>query len=334
MRPPNLWGIVLAAGAGRRLRELTTDRLGTVIPKQYCSLAGGPSLLRQAISRLRRVVEPQRILVVVAAAHRRWWLRELSDVPAENIVIQPCDRGTACGVLLPLTTIADRDPDARIVVSPADHHVEDEETLLWSMMEAVAHVDSRPRLLVLLGMEPDRPETEYGWITADPEVDDPVRPVLSFIEKPDTERARMLFENGALWSSFIFVTTAHALLEEFRRSYGWLVDRFGLAYAFSGGARTEVIGQLYSDLPSVDFSGEVLEHDLGRVHVLAVPPCGWTDIGNPERAIACIHDLARAGGHGTGAVGAPPESAAATASPVEAPLVLARALETSAPSRD
>ncbi len=283
-----VWAVVLAAGPGRRLSSLTTDAGGRVVPKQYCALAGGPSLLRRTLTRLARVVDPDRTVVVVSSAHRAWWQAELADIPPTNVVIQPCDRGTACGVLLPLITILHRDPEARVLVSPSDHYVRNEDTLVRSMAHALACVGERPELLLVLGIGADHAETEYGWITADPEGEGPVREVTSFVEKPDAKRARELLEGGALWSSFIFMATAKTLMTRYRRSLGWLVDRFDLAFEFSGGTRRDVIDQLYDGLPSVDFSRQMMQPDDAAFSVLAVPPCGWTDLGSPKRVIECV----------------------------------------------
>jgi mannose-1-phosphate guanylyltransferase len=285
------WGVILAGGSGHRLRSLTADATGTVIPKQFCSVFEGPSLLRSSIRRMHAVVEPNRIMVVVAAAHRRWWEPELADIPPENIVVQPCDRGTACGVLLPLTSILYRDPEARVVVAPSDHYVRDEQTLSNSLLDAMAHVDDRPHELVLLGMEPDRPDTEYGWITPAHGVDGAVRVVRSFVEKPDARLAHQLMLSGALWSSFTFVATGETLMDHFRRTLPWLVDRFTTALGFVSWDRPDhVLLRLYDHLPTVDFSQRVLHSLTEQLHVLAVPPCGWTDLGTPQRLLECINN--------------------------------------------
>lgn len=282
------WGVVLAGGSGSRLSALTIDATGMVVPKQYCSFLGGQSLVRTTIERLKKVVDSRRIVVVVSSTHRIWWELDLADIAPENIIVQPCNRGTACGVLLPLLTILNRDPRAQIVVSPSDHYVRDEETLTWSLMEAQAHVDARPRLLLLLGMEPDRPETEYGWITPLSGSADTVRSVTSFVEKPDAELADELMRSGALWSSFTFVATGRTLMRHFRRSMPRLVDRFsmGLIFAPRDLGRPD-LQRLYDRLPTVDFSSLVLEQAQEGVHVLSVPPCGWTDLGTPRRVSEC-----------------------------------------------
>jgi len=288
-RSDSTWGVVLAGGSGTRLSALTTDANGTVVPKQYCSFLGGPSLLRTTIQRLQTVLEPSRIVIVVSALHRRWWESELFDIAPENIIVQPCNRGTACGVLLPLTSILHRDPGARIIVSPSDHYVRDEETLTSSMLVALKQVHTRPELLVMLGIEPDRPETGYGWITPETAGNGAVVAVTSFVEKPDAELADDLMKSGALWSSFTFVTTGDTLMHHFRRSMPWLVDRFSTRLTHTTPFyRQYALLSLYDKLPTVDFSRRVLQTADANVHVLPVPPCGWTDLGTPQRVSECV----------------------------------------------
>src|SRR5205085_6638853 len=89
----NTWAVVLAGGDGTRLAALTTDRQGRVVPKQYCSLNGGMTLLQQAFERARRVVPPERICVIVADQHRDFWDAALAILHADNLIVQPRNCG-------------------------------------------------------------------------------------------------------------------------------------------------------------------------------------------------------------------------------------------------
>ena len=141
MRKSNgVWAIVLAAGDGRRLRRLTTTRSGLAIPKQFCSLERGPSLLQEAIERASRIADLERICPIVAAQHEQWWRDQLRGVPRDNIIVQPDNRGTANGVLLPLLTILERDPQARVVLLPSDHYVRYEAVLSAAPSAAMMNV--------------------------------------------------------------------------------------------------------------------------------------------------------------------------------------------------
>src|SRR5262245_50874851 len=149
------WAIVLAAGEGTRLSTLTKDVSGRSIPKQYCSLDGGDSLLDEALQRARRVVPRERLCVIVADQHRRYWEPTLWTLPATNVIVQPQNRGTANGILLATLRILERDPLARIVFLPADHFVRDERALAASLRSAVSSLTRNPDGLTLVGIEPE-----------------------------------------------------------------------------------------------------------------------------------------------------------------------------------
>jgi mannose-1-phosphate guanylyltransferase len=279
----NLWSIVLAGGDGSRLSQITGGFEGSAVPKQYCSVRGGPSLLRQALRRARAVAGPDRTAVVVAAEHRRWWSVELADLPSLNVVVQPCNRGTACGVLLPLMQVMARDPEATVVVLPSDHVVADEPTLLAAINAATEHIQREPDRLVLLGFEPEGPDTSLGWITRRSVEPQPVSPVSHFIEKPPKKRAEELVREGALWNSLIFAMRAAELVALFQWALPWLTKMFDYALVDSAaGPLAARVTRLYERLPNVDFSRAVLQEAGADMRVIAVPPCGWTDVGTPE----------------------------------------------------
>ena len=119
----------MAGGDGTRLKELTTTPSGRTIPKQFCSFHGESSLLEDAIGRAAKVAMPQYICSVVAAKHRRWWPDSLRALPQQNVLVQPCNRGTAHGILFALLQIQMRAPDSIVLMLPADHYVGDEATL-------------------------------------------------------------------------------------------------------------------------------------------------------------------------------------------------------------
>ena len=104
-RPSNRWALVLAAGSGTRLQSLTADASGASVPKQFCSLNGGPSLLEEALERAAVAACPEQTIVVVAAEHRRHWQHALTDLRPHNVIVQPRNRGTANGILLGVSAI-------------------------------------------------------------------------------------------------------------------------------------------------------------------------------------------------------------------------------------
>lgn len=282
------WCIVLAAGDGTRLQSLTTFA-GRNVPKQFCTIGTEVSLLGLAIRRARRLVPEERIVAIVAAAHRCWWHDELADLPARQVVVQPENRGTAAGILLPLLRILDRDPAASIVLLPADHYVEDEWQMATAAHAAVAALRRDPERLVLLGARLERPDSGLGWIAPrrceDPLVPVPV-PVERFREKPSSAELTKLVACGAAVNTFVVAARGAALLAAFEHTQPDLLWRFRRADA--GRAGPARLRELYADLPTVDFSRDVLEPMTDRLAVLRVPDCGWNDLGTPERVAASL----------------------------------------------
>jgi len=283
------WAIVLAAGEGTRLRELTTSD-GVATPKQFCSLRGGRTLLGEALARARRVVPRKRVVVVVAAEHRCFWERELATLPAENVIVQPANRGTAAGLLLPLLAILERDPEARVAVLPSDHFVARENVLGASLRIALESLELLEEGITLLGITPDVPESGYGWIvpTSSREF---LRPVQSFVEKPDPAHAGELLARGGVWNSFLFAAAGSTLVRCFEERLPELLVRMRAAFSGSRTTRAERVQELYDELGSHDFSREILQGNEPRLRLEVVPPCGWTDLGTFERVAACLAGL-------------------------------------------
>lgn len=281
------WVIVLAAGEGSRLRTLTTDENGRTRPKQFCSLYGEKSLLQETLARARRITSSERIVVVVAAQHDCWWRTQLDEIPLENVIVQPRNLGTAPGVLLPLMYVLARDAESRVTVLPSDHYVRDEAVLASSLRHALEGIESQPEGLILLGVTPDRPETEYGWIVpASTTAHGPVS-IRAFIEKPPPNVAERLFKNGGLWSSFLFATNGDALLARFERC----LPRWVEALRDVDTHATATLERLYAGLHERDFSREILQGDGVALRTLRVPACGWTDLGTPRRVVECLAGL-------------------------------------------
>ncbi len=288
----NVWPIILAGGEGSRLASLTADDTGVVVPKQYCSFRGTRSLFGLARQRAERIGAVSRVVAVVAAAHREWWSPEVAGLSADNVLVQPCNRGTACGLLLPLLHVVLRDPEAVVVVLPSDHFIAEEGEFERSLVTALHRVLERRHGLVLLGVTPDEPEYEYGWIRPGRAADDAVHDVESFVEKPPPHLGEELLRSGALWNSFVIVGRASSLVELFERTLPWLTRLFRLAVSDGEAADTwETLPFLYDHLPDLDFSRAVLENAGGALRVLPVPPCGWADLGTPRRVAACVQRL-------------------------------------------
>lgn len=288
------WALVLAAGEGSRLKDLTRDTAGNAVPKQFCSLQGDTTLLQDALVRGRAVADRETMCAVVASGHRQWWSQALAELPDANVVVQPMNRGTANGVLLPLLHVLRRDPRARLVLLPSDHYVRDERVLAAALQGATDLCVERMDRIVLLGMQPDEADPELGYIVPGDDMSRlPARPVRRFTEKPAPAVARSLLTAGALWNIFIVVARAQALLDLYVRRYPEIVmEMLGVLESTGDSPRLSpaMIG-LYDRLPTLDFSRHVLEGSESQLDVVAVPSCGWSDLGTPRRVIATVRRL-------------------------------------------
>jgi len=283
------WALVLAAGDGKRLSALTADSEGTPVPKQFCSLNGGESLLQEALQRAKRIVPLERVCAMVAGQHRPYWRPELHAHPIANVIVQPRNRGTAHGVLLAVLSILDRDPLARIVFLPADHYVADESALADTLKKTVSLLTRNVHRLILVGIEPDEQDPELGYIVPGRELADGAYAVRQFVEKPQQRLASELLSSGALWNSFIFAANGASLLGMLRERIPSSVEEMATAYARDD--RSHALGTLYERLESVDFSRAITQGAEGSLRVVAAPQCGWTDLGTPKRVADTLRRL-------------------------------------------
>lgn len=283
------WALVLAAGEGSRLRALTTQPCGTPVPKQYCSLHGGQSLLEDALRRAQSQVAPHRVCAIVAQQHHRWWsaIDALAALPPRNLIVQPRNRGTAIGILYSLVHILSQDADAQVLLLPSDHYVAEESILQRSLAAAMEHVARCPDQPVLLGLHPEEPDTELGYIM--PGAADALggRTVAQFVEKPELTVASQLIRAGGLWNTFIIAASARSLLNLFLPRFASTVMEMQVivsnALQKTSVSRWPAIVDMYTRLPDLDFSRDLLEGLEASLCVMRVPPCGWSDLGTPRR---------------------------------------------------
>lgn len=282
------WVVVLAGGEGRRIRSFTTSSDGVAVPKQFCRFRDHRTLLRATIDRALALTSPERVIVLVRDEHRRWWEDETDGLPAANVLSQPEDRGTAVAILQALVEIHCRDREPRLVVMPSDSDVDDEDVLLDAVRvarrEAMAHEEE----IVLLGITPSHVDSEYGLIVPDARPRTASARVRAFVEKPPITTARRLTSEGAMWNSFIFACRGWALYALFEDALPQTTSRYLHALARSS-SRAEGRALAALDVPVTDFGRGVLQRCTDRLRMLAVPPCGWTDLGTPARLASWLY---------------------------------------------
>lgn len=295
--PTNPWVLILAGGEGSRLQPLTARIVGDRRPKQFCALLSGETMLEATRRRAELLARDDRQLVVVTRPHETYYRYLERELAPGRLIVQPQNRGTGPGILYPLLRLAALAGDVPLVIFPSDHYVSDDAAFIKHVRRALGACAVRRDRVVLLGIDPSSPETEYGWIETVydrlPADMEPVEPVRHFWEKPSPTEAGKLMRRGCLWNSFVMVGWIGGFLELIAASAPALMRGFE-AVRLSLGSRREAtaLARLYARLPAISFSAAILTRSAERLGAVRVKDVEWSDWGNPERV---FDSLRRAG---------------------------------------
>ncbi len=272
-----LYAVIMAGGSGTRFWPASRANH----PKQFLTLFGDETLLQGTARRIADWITPERTLVVTNQAHAAETIRELPALPAANIVREPCGRNTAPCIGLAAMLIAQRDPQAVMLVMPADHRIERADQFREAVERAVALVEREPGL-VLFGVRPSYPSVSFGYLergAAVPGAPSAFR-VASFREKPDRAKAEEFVAAGRFfWNSGIFVWKASTILEALERFEPGIHE--GLARLRPHVGRDGWDHALAAEFPgfkgiSIDYA--VLERAANVSMIEA--PFDWDDVGS------------------------------------------------------
>ncbi len=297
-REKNVWSIVLAGGEGERVKPFVLRWLGRHRPKQYCTFVGTRSMFEHTLDRATQVASPKQT-VVVAARHHRGEMRDQRFAHLTHKVIeQPVNRDTAAGLFLPLSYVRVHDPQAVVVIQPSDHFIYPERRFVETVRQSVASAEAMPDRLLLLGVQPDRLETEYGWIQRGAPLDgtstNSIHAVSSFIEKPGLAQADAALRSGGLWNTLVLTATVDALWQAGWTCFPDLMSLFErLCSAWGTPDEADVLEDLYREMPRHNFSSQLLQRVPERVAVIELTGVLWSDWGKPERIAESIRRIGR-----------------------------------------
>lgn len=269
--------VILSGGSGTRLWPLSRKNL----PKQFLPLAGDTSLFQQTVDRARRLADSGAPILVWCSEDHRFLVAEHlfeMKVGGASIMLEPAPRNTAPAVALAALQALSRDPDAVMLVLPADHLIGDTESFQGAVDQAlpIAQQD----WLVTFGIRPDAPETGFGYIRRGDALDEGFR-VARFVEKPDAATAKTYIDDGNYdWNSGMFLFRASRYMTELERHAPAIVQAtrasFATATADLDFVRIDKAAFNASPEDSIDYA--VMEK-TDRAAVVPVS-CGWSDIGS------------------------------------------------------
>jgi mannose-1-phosphate guanylyltransferase/mannose-6-phosphate isomerase len=279
----HLYPVIMAGGSGTRFWPLSRQ----LFPKQLLRIIGDETLIQQTMRRVISGAPPDRVMISTNPAQAesiRVQLGEWKDALKENFVLEPEGRNTAPAIALVALELVSRDPNAVMLVVPADHILTGQRDFDEAVSLA-ARLASQG-LLVTFGIKPIRPETGYGYIKPNPKTVLAKQgklkghPVGRFVEKPDAAKAAKYLKAGDYyWNSGMFVWRAATILDEIRRyqpalSHG--IEKIG--QLIQEGASRAAIDEEYRKLPSVSIDTGVMEKSIKA----AVVPVTfrWSDVGS------------------------------------------------------
>jgi len=269
--------VVLSGGSGTRLWPLSRQNQ----PKQFLALVGEHSLYQETVLRASRLPGAAAPVTVCADDHRFMVGEQLQAVglASGGILLEPAPRNTAPAIALAAWHLAARDPDALMLVLPADHLIEDESAFRDAVARAMGLADAG--WLVTFGIRPDYAETGYGYILGGDALGEAGLRVERFVEKPvgDTG-AGYPAHGGYSGNSGMFLFRASRYLDELQRHAPAIAEAAREAYA---NARrdldfTRIDADAFAASPSDSIDYAVME-TTDRAAVVPVS-CGWSDIGS------------------------------------------------------
>jgi mannose-1-phosphate guanylyltransferase len=257
-------------------------------PKQFLDFLGtGRSLLQQTFDRFNQIIPTENIYIATNEIYVDLVKEQLPEIKDHQILLEPTRRNTAPCIAYASYHIQSINPNANIVVTPADHLILQEQRFLRNIQTGLNFVCKFPSLLTL-GVKPSRPETGYGYIQTEEGGEDNIQKVKAFTEKPNLELARVFFESGDFfWNSGIFLWNVKTILEAFRLYLPDIHTRFNRGLGkYNTREEKAFIEEEYPICQNISIDYGIMEK-ADNTYML-VADFGWSDLGT----WGSLHDLA------------------------------------------
>jgi mannose-1-phosphate guanylyltransferase len=266
--------VIMAGGIGSRFWPFSR----TTNPKQFHDILGtGHTMIQETAARFEGVCPKENIYVVTNRDYEKLVHEQMPYLKPEQILTEPIGRNTAPCVAYACQKIAMKDPEATIVVSPADHVIANVGEFKRVINQALDYTKGND-ILVTLGIQPSRPDTGYGYIQYLDGVDE-LRKVKTFTEKPELELAKRFIESGDfVWNAGIFIWSAKAINDAVRTYLPEMAEIFDEASKdFYTDQEKAAIDKAYSMCKNISIDYGIMEKS-DKVYVLPAE-FGWSDLG-------------------------------------------------------
>ena len=263
----------MAGGVGSRFWPIS--RVNN--PKQFQDVLGiGKSLLQLTVERFTDICPQENIYVVTNDIYGDLVREHLPFIKEDQLLLETCGKNTAPCIAYAASKIAVQNPNANLIVSPSDHIILKGEEFKRKVIQGLSLVENQD-LLLTLGIEPNRPDTGYGYIKFDKTEEGEVKKVVEFTEKPNKEKAESFVASGNyVWNAGIFAWSAKSILKAFKAHNKEMFDLFNSDVYFTEDEKP-FIEQVYQDCESISIDYAIME----KAKNVAVLLCdiGWSDLG-------------------------------------------------------
>lgn len=273
-----LHGVIMAGGSGTRFWPQSRRAL----PKQFLKIGTEQTLIQETASRCQPLIPLERLWVVTGSVHASETRNQLPHLPTSHLLVEPCARNTAPCIGLAAVCLLAEDPDATMLVMPADHVIQPPAAFQEAITRAAEHVESHPEALLLFGVTPNYPSTGFGYIQRGPAINPrgDIFSVAAFREKPDAATAASYVAAGNYaWNCGIFVWKAQAILAalaEYQPETYACLERLRPAVGTSDW--NAALAREFPAMTSISIDYAVLERSP---HACMMPaPFGWDDVGS------------------------------------------------------
>ncbi len=269
----NTYALILAGGEGTRFAPLSSPDC----PKQFLTLVGDASLIRQTADRVRLLIPHTHWWVATNARYLSLVHEHLPEIPAAHLIGETCKKNTAPAIALAASCLHRQNPDAIMVVVPSDHVVTDEAGFRNTLQQAISYA-AQHDALVTLGMTPTWSSSDYGYIERGMAEEPGVFRVRRFVEKPANDIARSYVKAGTYsWNSGMFVWRTSVILDDIRR---YLPDVYRLLQQVEwqgSHLAPQAVQNYFETVESVSIDYGIMETSDRAVVIPA--SFGWSDVG-------------------------------------------------------
>ncbi len=281
----NYYAVIMAGGIGSRFWPVSRTRM----PKQFIDMMGtGKTLIQATYDRFRKIVPQENIFVATNESYADLVSEQLPELSREQLILEPIMRNTAPCIAYASHKIQQLNPEATIVIAPADHLILETDTFASDVIKGLQCAEKND-WLITLGIKPSRPDTGYGYIQYGKSASAPgLKKVKTFTEKPNLELAKTFLQSGDfLWNAGIFIWSAHSIIQAFQKYQTEMNEVFREgAEVYNTDREAKFISGAFVRCVNISIDFAIMEK-ADNVYVLPAD-FGWSDLGT----WASVYELA------------------------------------------